>query len=158
MYTINTSFCYFVFPIARKLFLSWIYMKFQNLGQSFHNFIKQKFNILACIIYLYTFKKEVLGYEIIKICSSGYSFVFLILAAAAVMYVPAALLMLYVFNYSKRMLMVFAVIIAIFVAAVLIMFVIRIFKDIVIVLSTKKQSKFRNKKVPHQFRSRHLFQ
>lgn len=71
---------------------------------------------------------------------------FLILAAAAVMYVPAALLMLYVFNYSKRMLMVFAVIIAIFVAAVLIMFVIRIFKDIVIVLSTKKQSKFRNKK------------
>lgn len=87
---------------------------------------------------MYTFKKEVLGYEIIKICSSGYSFVFLILAAAAVMYVPAALLMLYVFNYSKRMLMVFAVIIAIFVAAVLIMFVIRIFKDIVIVLSTRK--------------------
>lgn len=63
---------------------------------------------------------------------------FLILAVAAVMYVPAALLMLYVFNYSKRMLMVFAVIIAIFVAAVLIMFVIRIFKDIVIVLSTRK--------------------
>lgn len=63
---------------------------------------------------------------------------FLILATAAVMYVPAALLMLYVFNYSKRMLMVFAVIIAIFVAAVLIMFVIRIFKDIVIVLSTRK--------------------
>ena len=63
---------------------------------------------------------------------------FLILAAAAVMYVPAALLKLYVFNYSKRMLMVFAVIIAIFVAAVLIMFVIRIFKDIVIVLSTRK--------------------
>lgn len=63
---------------------------------------------------------------------------FLILATVAVMYVPAALLMLYVFNYSKRMLMVFAVIIAIFVAAVLIMFVIRIFKDIVIVLSTRK--------------------
>lgn len=63
----------------------------------------------------------------------------LILASAALMYVPAALLMLYAFNYSRRMMLVFAIIMAVFVAAVLIMFIIRILKDIMIIIEIKRK-------------------